>query len=453
MARLCCDSRQQVRTQSLTLLQRSLLVQDLQVNIKIKLFLLMMTHVVYQVLSPSQWEFAFLRVLFPMLRKLLEMSGGKTDPSREETKLRAAMMLSKVFLQHLTPLSSLTTFPALWLSILDMVGQFCATASTDLLADALPESLKNMLLVMDTSRGLFFTDSGQPTPLWGVTWGKIDTFMPGLRDELFPGWERRGQVSQNTGQEKQETAVSDVAPTTTTATTTDVVQSEAVASPTVLQSTDQAAVISAPDVVPSSSQSQSVEESVAASLSSVSIVSPPPMSSPVAAPSLAGVVSNQPIRGSLTSLPGAAPPQSPMDPPVKPFTAFSLPTSPSHVPSPSMFTPITPAPVQVSPPPSLPLVTPRPLLPAHAPLPPSWRPQSPAQVSSGQHCSGDSSVNTAFSNPLLVNSAPQFMASLPQLVSTPPSSAEASAAPIVLASADVSSDAPAAEQPNPIEEV
>ena len=42
MARLCCDSRQQVRTQSLTLLQRSLLLPDLQV------------------LSPSQWEFAFL---------------------------------------------------------------------------------------------------------------------------------------------------------------------------------------------------------------------------------------------------------------------------------------------------------------------------------------------------------------------------------------------------------
>ena len=98
-----------------------------------------------------------------MLRKLLEMSPTQTkaDPSREETKLRAAMMLSKVFLQHLTPLSSLPTFPALWLTILDLIGQFCATASTDLLADALPESLKNMLLVMDTSGGgLFFTPSG-----------------------------------------------------------------------------------------------------------------------------------------------------------------------------------------------------------------------------------------------------------------------------------------------------
>ena len=86
----------------------------------------------------------------------------KADPSREETKLRAAMMLSKVFLQHLTPLSSLPTFPALWLTILDLIGQFCATASTDLLADTLPESLKNMLLVMDTSGGgLFFTPTGQ----------------------------------------------------------------------------------------------------------------------------------------------------------------------------------------------------------------------------------------------------------------------------------------------------
>jgi brefeldin A-resistance guanine nucleotide exchange factor 1 len=136
MARLCCDSRAAVRTQALTLLQRSLLVPDLQV------------------LSPAQWEFAFLRVLFPMLRKLLELGqgsqGGHDRQGREETKLRASMMLSKVFLQHLQPLASLPTFTALWLTILDMIGQFCASASTDILSDALPESLKNMLLVMDT---------------------------------------------------------------------------------------------------------------------------------------------------------------------------------------------------------------------------------------------------------------------------------------------------------------
>merc|ERR1719334_2170743 len=179
MARLCCDSRASIRTQALTLLQRSLLVPDLQV------------------LSPAQWEFAFLRVLFPMLRKLLEV-GRLTRTSegehrgREETKLRASMMLSKVFLQHLGPLASLPTFTALWLTILDLIGQFIASASTDILADALPESLKNMLLVMDTSgRGLFFTPDGSVTPLWTVTWEKVDTFLPGLRDELFPSWRDR----------------------------------------------------------------------------------------------------------------------------------------------------------------------------------------------------------------------------------------------------------------------
>ncbi len=66
----------------------------------------------------------------------------------------------QVFLQHLGPLSSLPTFTALWLTILDFLAQFVSTASSDLLADALPESLKNMLLVMDTSgRNLFVSGS------------------------------------------------------------------------------------------------------------------------------------------------------------------------------------------------------------------------------------------------------------------------------------------------------
>merc|ERR1712241_753743 len=136
-----------------------------------------------------------------MLRRLLEMGQGQVDrQGRDETKLRASMMLSKVFLQHLTSLASLPTFTALWLTILDLVGQFCASASTDILSDALPESLKNMLLVMDTSgRDLFFTELGQPTPLWGLTWGKIDSFLPKPRDELFPDWEKRSQqVSRQT---------------------------------------------------------------------------------------------------------------------------------------------------------------------------------------------------------------------------------------------------------------
>ncbi|QQP54310.1 Golgi brefeldin A resistant guanine nucleotide exchange factor 1, partial [Caligus rogercresseyi] len=57
----------------------------------------------------------------------------------------------KVFLQHLTPLTQLSTFNALWLTILDFMEKFIASAKSDVLADAIPESLKNMLLVMDTA--------------------------------------------------------------------------------------------------------------------------------------------------------------------------------------------------------------------------------------------------------------------------------------------------------------
>ena len=59
-----------------------------------------------QVLSPAQWEFAFL-VLFPMLKTLVEMGGStaKPDQGREVTKFRTALLLFKVFLQHLGPFS------------------------------------------------------------------------------------------------------------------------------------------------------------------------------------------------------------------------------------------------------------------------------------------------------------------------------------------------------------
>jgi hypothetical protein len=74
------------------------------------------------------------------------------------------LFFAQVFLQHLGPLSSLPTFTALWLTILDLINHFVDTAASDLLADALPESLKNMLLVMDTSgRNLFFSG-----PVWAA---------------------------------------------------------------------------------------------------------------------------------------------------------------------------------------------------------------------------------------------------------------------------------------------
>lgn len=40
-----------------------------------------------------------------------------------------------------------------------------------------------MLLVMDSAK--VFSNGEEYSPLWTVTWDKINTFLPTLKDELF----------------------------------------------------------------------------------------------------------------------------------------------------------------------------------------------------------------------------------------------------------------------------
>ncbi|XP_071986040.1 Golgi-specific brefeldin A-resistance guanine nucleotide exchange factor 1 isoform X3 [Engystomops pustulosus] len=168
IAWLCCDARRQVRMQALTYLQRALLVHDLQT------------------LDALEWEACFNKVLFPLLTKLLENISPADVGGMEETRMRASTLLSKVFLQHLSPLLSLSTFAALWLTILDFMDKYMHAGSSDLLMEAIPESLKNMLLVMDTA-GIFHSADSRTgySDLWEITWERIDCFLPHLREELF----------------------------------------------------------------------------------------------------------------------------------------------------------------------------------------------------------------------------------------------------------------------------
>ncbi|XP_062852204.1 Golgi-specific brefeldin A-resistance guanine nucleotide exchange factor 1 isoform X1 [Trichomycterus rosablanca] len=168
MAWLCCDARRQVRMQALTYLQRALLVHDLQT------------------LDPVEWESCFNKVLFPLLTKLLDNISPADVGGMEETRMRACTLLSKVFLQHLSPLLSLPTFAALWLTILDFMDKYMHAGSSDLLFEAIPESLKNMLLVMDTA-GIFHSADSRTgySDLWEITWERIDCFLPRLKEELF----------------------------------------------------------------------------------------------------------------------------------------------------------------------------------------------------------------------------------------------------------------------------
>lgn len=168
IARLCCDSRKEVRMSAITYLQSALLMHDLQT------------------LSAQEWESCFSNVLFPLLARLLEpvCPGDPAFRTREEeTRMRGATLLSKVFLHHLTPLLSLPNFDALWLTILDFLDKYMHSDHSDLLLEAIPETLKNMLLVMDSAR-VFSTPDGY-SPLWTVTWERIESFLPSLRMEFM----------------------------------------------------------------------------------------------------------------------------------------------------------------------------------------------------------------------------------------------------------------------------
>ncbi|XP_017785581.1 PREDICTED: Golgi-specific brefeldin A-resistance guanine nucleotide exchange factor 1 [Nicrophorus vespilloides] len=176
IARLCCDNRKQIRMSAITYLQRALLVHDLQT------------------LNGPEWEACFNRVLFPLLDQLLRPICGKEQTSSlEETRMRAATVLSKVFLHHLTPLLSLATFPQLWLTILDYMDKYMHADRSDLLAEAIPESLKNMLLVME-SAGVF--EGAPDSQLWTLTWDRMATFLPHMKEELFREKEQASNVKQ-----------------------------------------------------------------------------------------------------------------------------------------------------------------------------------------------------------------------------------------------------------------
>lgn len=75
----------------------------------------------------------------------------------------------------------------LWIKILDIMDRLMNSGQGDNLEEAVPESLKNILLVMVD--GGFLTPPGPedpPSELWNETARRVDRFLPGLITELFP---------------------------------------------------------------------------------------------------------------------------------------------------------------------------------------------------------------------------------------------------------------------------
>ena len=75
----------------------------------------------------------------------------------------------------------------LWLKILDVMDRLMNSGQGDNLEEAVPESLKNILLVMADGGFLIPPKPNEkPSELWIETCRKVDRFLPGLIADLFP---------------------------------------------------------------------------------------------------------------------------------------------------------------------------------------------------------------------------------------------------------------------------
>uniref|UniRef100_A0A914YMM4 SEC7 domain-containing protein n=1 Tax=Panagrolaimus superbus TaxID=310955 RepID=A0A914YMM4_9BILA len=162
MARLCCDNRREIRMQALTTLQRAMLLPE------------------FSNMEPQQWENCYADVLFPLLLKLLDNISPKEPFDVEETRVRAIQLISKVLLNHLNKLTVLPTFGALFIRILDFMRRYWNCERSELLKEAIPESLKNMILVLDNS-GIFVASP----ELYTATLEGLKPFLPELVEEIM----------------------------------------------------------------------------------------------------------------------------------------------------------------------------------------------------------------------------------------------------------------------------
>ncbi|PLW24347.1 hypothetical protein PCANC_00944 [Puccinia coronata f. sp. avenae] len=170
----CINGNREVRQQALANLQRSLMAPEILSNGKVDLTII------------------FERVLFPVLEDLLKPQVFRRDPDgMGETRLRASGLLCKIFLHYLVQLSQqgMPRMTELWLQILGLLDRFMHSGRRDQMYEAVPENLKNVLLVMHASRFLIpphETPSAEETHLWNATFERIDPVLNTLKTDLFP---------------------------------------------------------------------------------------------------------------------------------------------------------------------------------------------------------------------------------------------------------------------------
>ncbi|KAL1984281.1 hypothetical protein VTN96DRAFT_9333 [Rasamsonia emersonii] len=136
----------------------------------------------------KEWTAIFDEVLFPLILRLLKPEIYHSDPvGMSETRVQAATLVCKIFLRCLDQLANWGGMLDLWLRILDILDRMMNSGQGDSLEEAIPESLKNILLVMADS-GYLAPPAQDPSKekIWVETRKRLERFLPNLFAEIFP---------------------------------------------------------------------------------------------------------------------------------------------------------------------------------------------------------------------------------------------------------------------------
>lgn len=158
-------------------------------------------------------EDIFNRVIFPLLDELLKPHVFQRDAhGMPETRLRASALLCKAFMHlEVRETQAKADFRILWIQILDLLDRLMNIDKGDQLVcfnkvclvdgfadstrtqyEAVPESLKNVLLVMNAAGILVPPISDQDgrderqRTLWTATQERMERFLPGFLADVIP---------------------------------------------------------------------------------------------------------------------------------------------------------------------------------------------------------------------------------------------------------------------------
>jgi brefeldin A-resistance guanine nucleotide exchange factor 1 len=199
LSRQSTNASREVRHSAISLLQRALLGPN----------------ILFPDAHQAQVEEIFNRVVFPLLDELLRPHVFQRDTQgMPETRLRASALLCKAFMHfEVREGGQSSDLRILWMQILDLLDRLMNIDKGDQLVrpvrwflvrliaffctaqyEAVPESLKNVLLVMNAAGILVPPAAGEnkdsrnerQAMLWSATHDRMERFLPGFLAEIIP---------------------------------------------------------------------------------------------------------------------------------------------------------------------------------------------------------------------------------------------------------------------------